>query len=461
MAKGEPCRGAVLPRDRSPSVGLGALMLLLAAGTSHCGFMDGGTSLSKSKDDESNLPTVPPPPENGPKLGALANRTPVLEKPGLRSRAIGSLHAGALVARTAEPVRKSTDCPSGFYGIFPRGYVCLDQGATLDLAHPTLVAMAIRPNYDERLPYTYARTRTATPLLERDPASDGLVKEMRKLSAGSGFAVVGSWSAALAGEENQRLGLLPNGRFARAQDLEAAEPSTFSGFELGPEATLPVAFVIKRGVRRYKVARDELLKEEPLEYHTTIPLASRYRTIQGHRCWLSLEPDRWVREQDVTIIHRRTKFPDFARDGQRWIDIGVTLGTLLVYEGQKPLFATLVSTGRDRLGNPELSETAQAVTQLGTFEVTGKSATLLDTPPERFGERYPLFDIPWAIELSSGQFVHGAYWHDRFGIEHGSGDVMLSPADARRVWHWVTPELPKSWHSVTTAGEKTIVHVHK
>lgn len=435
--------------------------MALAASSLGCGFMDGGSSLSKSEDEESALPHVAPPPENGPKLGSIANRTPVLERPSTRSKQIGYLHAGALVTRTSSPVRKSKDCENGYYAIFPRGYVCLNQGATLDLAHPTLAAMAIRPSYEGSLPYTYARTRVETPLLERDATADTRVRAVRKLPKGAGFAVVGSWSAAIEDGETERLGLLTNGRFVRAQDLAAAEHSSFSGYELGADKTLPVAFVVKRGVRRYKLDGDAPEKGEVFEYHATIPLVSRYRTINGSRFWLTHESEHWVRSQDVTIIHQRTKFPDFVREGQRWLDVGVILGTLIAYEGKKPVFATLISTGRDRLENPEFSGAEQAVTKLGTFEIASKSATLLDASPERLGERYPLFDVPWALELSSGQKLLGAYWHDRFGIEHGPGDVLLSPADARRLWHWSAPELPKGWHSASVDGDKTIVYIRK
>ena len=79
---------------------------------------------------------------------------------------------------------------------------------------------------------------------------------------------------------------------------------------------------------------------------------------------------------------------------------------------------------------------------------------MLDAPPERPGERFSLFDVPWAIELSSGQLLHGAYWHDRFGIEHGSGDTMLAPADAQRLFGWVTPDLPKGWHSASAGAAR-------
>jgi hypothetical protein len=433
-----------------------ALFALAPACGSH-----GGAPLNKSDAEDSAIPPVVAPPETGPKLGAIANATAILEKPVAGARWLGALHGGALVARGQTPVRKSRDCEAGYYAVFPRGVVCLSQGATLDLGHPTLAAMAIQPTLDQPLPYTYGRTREDGALYERDPASDNAVREVQKLPRGSAMAIVGSWSARIGNGEAERFGLLTNGRFVRARELEAVRGSNFSGVEVSEKHELPVAFVVKRGVSNFKPDDDRFTKADALEYHATIPLSGRFRTLNGTKLWAA-EGERWVREQDVTIVHRRTHFPDFVRDGQRWLDIGVILGTLVAYEGKNPIFATLVSTGRDRLSEGAASDGAPAVTKLGTFEIVAKHVTLLGAPPERAAERFAVFDLPWALELSSGQALFAAYWHDRFGIERGPGDVELAPIDAQRLFQWASPALPKGWHAAgADPGQKTLVVVHK
>lgn len=430
-----------------------ALLLLVA---SACGSR--GSSLSKV-DSDAAIPDVTPPPENGPRLGAIANATPILERPTGDARWLGALHAGALVARSQTALRKSKDCESGYYPVFPRGVVCLNQGATLDLAHPTLAAMAIQPALDQSLPYTYGRVRKDSALYERDPARSDGVREVQKLARNSAMAVVGSWSARIGDGDVERFGLLTNGRFVRASELEAARGSSFSGYTIDSEHELPVAFVVKRGVSNFKPDAERFVKNEPLEFHQTIPLTSRFKNYNGTKLW-SIDDKHWLREQDVTIIHKRTRFPDFVKEGQRWLDVGVICGTLVAYEGKKPVFATLVSTGRDRVIENAPSEAA--VTKLGTFEVVAKHVTLLSAPPERAGEHYQIFDLPWVLELSSGQAILGAYWHDRFGIERGPGDIALSPADARRIFEFATPELPKAWHAAAAdPNQKTLVVVHK
>lgn len=448
-------------QGRVPTAGKLLFCALACVQSTACGLNDGNSSLSKTEEEDAALVPVPQaPPEQGPKLGAIANAVPILERPTSRSKAIGYLHAGAFVPRSKAPIRKTPDCDAGYHAIFPRGVVCLNQGATLDLAHPTLAAMAIQPALDKSLPYTYGRTRVATALLERDPAQEDAVRQVRNLPKGTGLAVVGSWSARVGAGAPERLGLLTNGRFVRAQDLEAAEGSSFAGFELDEKTTLPVAFAVKRGVRYYKPDGEAFRKDEEIEHHVKLNLTGRYRTYYDQRYWATPDENRWVRDRDVTVVHKRIKLPEFAQDGQRWIDVSVLLSTVVLYEGRNPIFATLASPGRDRLAIEGL-DTPQAVTQLGTFEVVSKHITHVHAAPERPSERYPIFDLPWVLELSSGQLIHGAYWHNRFGAEHGPGDVMLSPSDAQRVFQWATPALPKGWHSSAADARKTLVFIHK
>ena len=123
-----------------------------------------------------------------------------------------------------------------------------------------------------------------------------------------------------------------------------------------------------------------------------------------------------------------------------------------LYEGKKPVFVTLVSVGRDRLGDPKTS----ASTAQGSFDVTGKHVTASKFNPKGIEEYFEVYDAPWASELSSGQMLVGAPWHDRFGIENGQGQIQMSATDAARVWNWVEPTVPDGWHGVSGPGDKKV-----
>jgi hypothetical protein len=429
------------------SVSLG-LSLSLAACSSHpADPADPG--LSKAADDQS-VPQVPEPPETGPKLGAVANVTPVLERPAPGARELGYLHAGARVARAQEPYSRR-GCGGGWYPVRPRGFVCATESATVDMAHPTLAAMALTPHLDQPLPYTYARTRAETPLFERDPGHDDAVREVGKLKRRAGMAVVGSWSARDPGGNLERLALLTNGRFVRATDLEAADASTFKGVELTKREDLPLAFVVKRGVHSFKLDGEDAQKADALSYHDVLHLSGRFHSVGDVKYWAvgsDHGPGEWVRHRDVVVVQERSNFPDFAQGTQRWMDLSVVTGTLTLYEGKRPIFVTLASVNRD-------AHTSDPEKWLGTFEVTGKEVTLATRDPNSFAENFEVFDAPWGLTLSSGTVLYGAYWHDRFGVDHGPGAIELSPADAERVYQWVTPQIPDGWHGLVAPLEGT------
>ena len=444
-----------------------ALPCALALGAPACDGNAKGPALSHIEDV---VRSAPVPAENGPKLGVVSELIQVRAFTDVRAPSLGVLRAGARVARSPEPVSRS-GCADGWYAIRPRGFVCVGVEATLDLNHPTLAAMALMPSLDGKLPYTYARTRGETPLFERapGPGAEDAVREVGKLRRRAGMAVVGSWKAKEPGGTEARLALLTDGHFVRASDLEAAKASDFAGVELGKDRDLPLGFVVKRGVRSFRLNGTDAEKGDLVEYHTELLLSGRFRSLGSIKYWAFSQAgeELWVRHQDVTVVQKRTAFPDFVRDDLRWLDVSVTTGTVVAYEGKRAVFATLVSVARELpdgvgAGDTQPASDGPRPIPLGTVFVKQKDLTFVGKDPAGFGEGFEVLDAPWALELSSGQLMHGAYWHDRFGIEHGAGSFELSPADAARVFRFVGPELPSGWHAAgATATDGTPVVIRK
>jgi hypothetical protein len=447
-----------------------ALPCALGLGAAACDGDGKAPALSRSEEVVRNAPV---PGENAPKLGVVSEALHVREFTDARAPSLGVLRAGARVARSLEPVSR-IGCAGGWYAIRPRGFVCVGVEATLDLAHPTLAAMALAPSVDAKLPYTYARTRSETPLFERVAGRDDTVREIGKLHRRAGMAVVGSWRAKEPSGNESRLALLTDGHFVRAADLEAAQGSDFDGVELGKNRDLPIAFVVKRGVRSFSLNGNEAEKGDLIEYHSELLLSGRFRSLGSVKYWAydgsalrasDRGEEKWVRHQDVTVVQKRTTFPDFVKDDTRWLDVSATTGTLVAYTGKRPSFVTLLSVARelpDGVGDVQPASDGPRTIPLGTFEVRQKGLTFVGQAPAGFGEAFEVHDAPWALELSSGQLLHGAYWHDRFGIEHGAGSFALSPGDAARIFRFVGPELPNGWHAASVAaGHGTPVVIRK
>lgn len=447
----------------------GRLVLLTAVTTlASCTTKD---DVALSKAELAEIPKVPVPPEHGPKLASIADLTPVFERPAASAKRLGYLHAGGRIARADQPYTRE-GCPDGWFPVRPAGFVCATGAATTDLNHPTLGAMAIQPLLDQPLPYTYARTTGDTPLYERDGRHENAVREVGKLKRRAGMAVVGSWSAEVPGGQTERLALLTSGKFVKAADLEAAEPPQFAGVTLNAKQELPVAFIVKRGVRLWKLEGEDARQDRELEVHEQLPLTGKFRTAHGEKFWAT-DKDRWVRHKDATVIQARSTFPDFATEGQKWLDVSVVMGTLVAYEGRNPFFATLVSVARTPANAAVAAESGDdgapskaapgVPLGLGTFEVVAKHLTHVGADPFAPRTSYQVYDVPWVLELSSGRLAYGAYWHERFGVEHGPGAIELSPSDALRIFHWATPGLPDGWHGTNAPGSegKTLVVIRK
>lgn len=267
--------------------------------------------------------------------------------------------------------------------------------------------------------------------------------------------------ALLASTEGDRpMAVTATGRFVPIDRLEPVLGSTFHGKLLKKLDDLPVAFTIRAGVDGYELGKNATAKRIDEEYaaRERIDLTGRYRTVNKQRYWFT-KSGHWMRHKDLIVVLNRTKFPDFATGDQKWIDISLANQTLVAWEGRKPILATLISSGRDRLGDPnEGPSTIQ-----GVFNLRDK-AILRDVDGKEVGLKYELFDAPWVMSFADGFALTGCTWHNRFGEALGHHDVALSPVDAHFLWKWSSPAVPEGWNSVKLASDSedgTIVYVHK
>jgi hypothetical protein len=73
-----------------------------------------------------------------------------------------------------------------------------------------------------------------------------------------------------------------------------------------------------------------------------------------------------------------------------------------------------------------------------------------DLGPEAGDDRYSIDDVPWTEYFAGSIALHGAFWHNSFGLRRSHGCVNLSPYDAHRVFNHTWPEVPVGWHGVST-----------
>ena len=130
---------------------------------------------------------------------------------------------------------------------------------------------------------------------------------------------------------------------------------------------------------------------------------------------------------------------------EKWIDVDLTNQSLVAYEGARPIYATLISSGRVLDEDDPLKNFA---TPTGSFRLTSKHLTATMDGDHALDGPYSIEDVPYVMYFQLAYALHSAFWHDSFGRPRSHGCINLAPDDARFIFNWATPELPKGWHGV-------------
>lgn len=463
---------------------------------------DDGTSRGADEESEDLRPVSAHPyhPDYGVDpdraLTAIRKETYVFSQPNWRSKKLGYLRAGAVVKRSAEPEIRAKDCRGGWYQVEPQGYVCAGNTASIDIGDAVSVAARQMPNRDQGLPYAYGISRYPTPPLYTKLPTD---KEQRRVEPNLSQLRSGarSWDAevfddipefllgnkqaptltgrtrgpgtvysgrALPKSGFAFLRLFESGgrRFGLSADMDVmpldrmklVRPSEFHGVNV-TGVGLPVAF------NRARVAvlfagdpKTGLKQERLLSYREALKLTGKAVQLGGGR-YLETRDGFWVKDESLTLIEPMKKVPGWATPGRTWIEVSILKQTLVAYVGTNPVYATLVSTGADGLGDPK--ETHSTVR--GQFLIHTKHVSVTMSGDEA-GDEFDLRDVPYVQYFTEGYAFHAAYWHDSFGKPRSHGCINLSPEDARWLFQWSDPPVPPKWHGAMSLREGTLVHIH-
>ncbi len=135
--------------------------------------------------------------------------------------------------------------------------------------------------------------------------------------------------------------------------------------------------------------------------------------------------------------------PEVSPNDKR-ISISIAQQSLTAYEGDIPVFSTLVASGKHQEEVPEGELPTD--TPIGSFRIQTK------IPSRHMGEgdltdevmAYELPGVPWTMIFhETGVALHGAFWHNNFGIRMSHGCVNLPNEAALWLFRWTTPEYPR------------------
>lgn len=91
------------------------------------------------------------------------------------------------------------------------------------------------------------------------------------------------------------------------------------------------------------------------------------------------------------------------------------------------------------LNNVEVGAVPVATGKRGTPTPKGEFTVFRKLPVHRYvGEDYDLPNVKWNLEFKRGYYLHGAYWHNQFGIRPMShGCVNISTANAEKIYKFL------------------------
>jgi lipoprotein-anchoring transpeptidase ErfK/SrfK len=170
---------------------------------------------------------------------------------------------------------------------------------------------------------------------------------------------------------------------------------------------------------------------ETLERRSTHPFVRKVR-IGDYDYWEDAE-GKLLRAYAVAAAEK-IKRPTGLEPDEHWVHVDLSEQTLVAYIGDRPVFATIVSTGKE-----------PGMTPVGVHRIQSKFivTSMRDQPVEE--EAYSIEDVPWTQYFSNNVALHGAFWHGGFGLVRSHGCVNLSPPDARWLFGFTEPKLPQGW----------------
>jgi len=414
----------------------------------------------------------------------------VLARPDSSAPFIGTVAPGTRLSIRGELLAETTGtCYSRrWLAVQPLGWICADHGKPTDAPPTTEPLYQIVPG--ERVPYRYVMVYAKEPLpmwASLDDLKAGNEPE-RQLSRGDTVAIEKTVK-----HQGQTYYQSVEGKVLPIRGTYTPEAtSTWHGILIDEKVPLPFGWIYGGGVkaqaepgqgpvlatlsrrtrvdileeatvkgRKYLKVRVSAVQQSSFPVATaplpppadaTVPPAPSAvpapEAVPSTPPAVPNEPPvYWVAAGAVNKVRLRPRPPGVS--SIQWFDADLGEQVLTAYEGDKPVYATLVSSGRNNatpLGNYPVWARVTAITM--------KSQPYDDNP-------YFVNMVPWSTFFQAHNAIHGAYWHDRFGGIKSHGCINVSPLDARFVFEWLNPKVPPGWTSLRPADlrESPTLHV--
>jgi hypothetical protein len=376
--------------------------------------------------------------------------------------------------------KRAGGCQGRWLEVGPFAWICSDVAdySADDVGAPPLGSRPWLVSGSDAVRPLRPGTRALPPLEPSTPSDDGL--PFRYFFAGaSGAFGFSNLNNALDDSPDQELeqgfavaiveektahgeawGKTKKGRWIAMRELVPARSFLFHG-ELVADGKLDLAWVTTEKASVFASDKADKVTGARVRFEK---VRVREEKGTGANVMLRVESDDgalaggWMRARELS--RARLAAPPAEAGGEaateRWIDVDLAQQTIVAYEGPKPVFASLVSTGK----GPPKSDFA---TPVGVHRIWVKIFTtkMDNLEKEDVEKHYALEDVPWVQFFDKAVALHGVFWHRDFGHIHSHGCVNLAPIDARWLYAFTSPHLPTGWTAVypTRTEPGTVVRV--
>lgn len=116
---------------------------------------------------------------------------------------------------------------------------------------------------------------------------------------------------------------------------------------------------------------------------------------------------------------------------QRWIEIDLANQRLVAWEGDKAVYAIVISSGKEATPTPT-----------GAYAIQTKHRVT-----RMQGPGYDVPDVPFTMYYYQGYAIHGAYWHNKFGTPVSNGCTNVAVNHAEWLFKWAEVGTPVVVHN--------------
>jgi hypothetical protein len=222
--------------------------------------------------------------------------------------------------------------------------------------------------------------------------------------------------------------------------------SQWQGVEITADTHLPFGWVNPQKAPVY--AAPDGSKVEDIAHRTRVDILEEQSI--GKARWLRIGDNRWIRDKYLNEV-RKIARPEGTGTHPQWFDVDLGEQVVVAYRHEQPVYATLTSSGREPNHTPR-----------GNYPIWGKASAITMKSQDYDDIPYYVNRVPWVMFFQAHNALHGAYWHDRFGITKSHGCANLAPKDAHYLFDWLEPALPPGWTAIRywDLTEAPVAHVH-